>query len=388
MKTEVIIVAAGLGKRFGSPDKVLTLVKGKPLFIWAIQPFENLEEISSISIVTRREFFERVQSYLQIFQIKKVNKIIEGGKERQDSVYNALKVLPEDTDIVLIHDAARPLVSEELIKNILKCLTTSVDGVIPSIPLTDTIKWTKKANFVGGTINREVLKAVQTPQAFWYRKLISAYEKAFRENFYGTDDASLIERYGGCVIGIEGDHKNLKITTKEDLEHMEFLIERNPKSFEYLRIGIGYDSHRFEQGRKLIIGGVEIPYESGLAGHSDADVLVHAVIDALLGSAGVGDIGRHFPDTDPAYKNISSLILLRKTLEILRSQNVEPLWIDCIIFAEKPKMSPYIPQMESNFRKLGININIKAKTNEQMGFIGRQEGIAAQAVCLSKIVKI
>lgn len=388
MKTEVIIVAAGLGKRFGSPDKVLTLVKGKPLFIWAIQPFESLKEINSISIVTRREVFERVQSYLQKFQIKKVSKIIEGGKERQDSVYNALKALPEDTDIVLIHDAARPLVSEELIKNILKCLTTSIDGVIPSIPLTDTIKWTKKGDLVGGTINRDVLKAVQTPQAFWYKKLISAYENAYKENFYGTDDASLIERYGGSVIGTEGDTKNIKITTKEDLEQMEIFIDRNSQSLEHLRIGFGYDSHRFEQGRKLIIGGVEIPYESGLAGHSDADVLVHAVIDALLGSAGVGDIGRHFPDTDPAYKNISSLILLTKTLEILKSQNVEPLWIDCTIFAEKPKMSPYIPQMESNLKKLGININIKAKTNEQMGFIGRQEGIAAQVVCLSKIIKI
>ncbi len=388
MKTEVIIVAAGLGKRFGSTDKVLTLVKGKPLFIWAIEPFESLKEINNILIVTRREVFERVESYIQKFHIKKVSKIIEGGKERQDSVYNALKALPDDTDIVLIHDAARPLVSEELIKNILKCLTTSIDGVIPSIPLTDTIKWIKKANLVGGTINRDVLRAVQTPQAFWYKKLISAYVNAYKEGFYGTDDASLIERYGGAVVVAKGDTKNIKITTKEDLDKMEFLIDKNFQNFENLRIGFGYDSHRFEQGRKLIIGGVEIPYEKGLAGHSDADVLVHAIIDALLGSAGLGDIGRHFPDTDLAYKNISSLILLERTLELLKFNNIEPLWIDCTIFAEKPKMSSYIPEMQSNFKNFGININIKAKTNEKMGFIGRQEGIAAQAVCLSKIIKI
>ncbi len=388
MKTEVIIVAAGLGKRFGSTDKVLTQIKGKPLFIWAIQPFENLREIHNISIVTRREVFESVQSYLKKFNIKKVSRIIEGGKERQDSVHNALKELPEDTEIVLINDAARPLVSEELIKNILKCLNPSIDGVIPGIPLTDTIKWIKKGDLVGGTINRDVLRAVQTPQAFWYKKLISAYENAFKEGFYGTDDASLIERYGGTVIVAKGDTKNIKITTKEDLDKMEFLIERNGQNFENLRIGLGYDSHRLEKGRKLIIGGVEIPYESGLAGHSDADVLVHAIIDALLGSAGLGDIGRHFPDTDPAYKNISSLLLLKETLEILKSHNIEPLWIDCTIFAEKPKMSPYISEMENNFRKFGININIKAKTNEKMGFIGRQEGIAAQAVCLSKVIKI
>lgn len=388
MKTEVIIVAAGLGKRFGSTDKVLTQIKGKPLFIWAIQPFESLKEIHNISIVTRREVFERVQSYLKKFHIKKVRSIIEGGKERQDSVYNALKALPEDTDIVLIHDAARPLVSEELIKNILNCFTPSIDGVIPGIPLTDTIKWIKKGELVEGTINRDVLRAIQTPQAFWYKKLISAYENAYKEGFFGTDDASLIERYGGTVIVAKGDTKNIKITTKEDLEKMESLIYRNSQNFENLRIGLGYDSHRFEKGRKLIIGGVEITYEKGLAGHSDADVLVHAIIDALLGSAGLGDIGRHFPDTDPAYENISSLILLKKTLEILKSHNVEPLWIDCTIFAEKPKMAPYINKMQKNLQRLGISTNIKAKTNEKMGFIGRQEGIAAQAICLSKVIKI
>ncbi|MCX7988385.1 MAG: 2-C-methyl-D-erythritol 4-phosphate cytidylyltransferase [Thermodesulfovibrio sp.] len=388
MKTHAIIVAAGLGKRFGSSDKVFIEVKGKPIFIWSIEPFENIEKVDCIWIVTRKEMFERVEHYLGKFNIKKVSKIIEGGRERQDSVYNALKSLPEDTDVVLIHDAARPLVKQELVEEVLNSLNSSVDGVVPSISITDTVKWLKKNNLIGGTLNRGILCAIQTPQAFWYRKLISAYENAYKEGFYGTDDASLIERAGGKVIAINGNQDNIKITTKEDLSKMKALFDNITEVFKFIRVGIGYDSHKFVEGRKLIIGGVEIPYERGLSGHSDADVLIHAIIDALLGSAGLGDIGKHFPDTDLTYRDISSLILLEKTLELLKFNNVEPIWIDCTIFAEKPKMSPYIPEMLKNFKKYGININIKAKTNEQMGFIGRQEGIAAQSVCLSKILKI
>lgn len=388
MKICAIIVAAGIGKRFGSPDKVFVEIKGKPIFIWAIEPFENLEKIDHIWIVTRKEMFEKVRYYLQKFNVKKVEKIIEGGKERQDSVYNALKSLPEDTNIVLIHDAARPLVNKKLIKEIVNSLNPSIDGVVPSISLTDTVKWIKKSNLIGGTLNRGILRAIQTPQAFWYKKLVSAYENAYKEGFLGTDDASLIERYKGSVIVVNGNPNNIKITTKEDLHKMKALVDTPTEIFEFMRIGIGYDSHRFEKGRKLIIGGVEIPYEKGLAGHSDADILTHAIIDALLGSAGLGDIGQHFPDTNPDYRDISSLILFEKTLDLLKFNNIEPLWIDCTIFAEKPKMSPYIPEMLKNFEKFGISINIKAKTNEKMGFIGRHEGIAAQAVCLSKILKI
>ncbi len=383
MKIRAIIVSAGIGKRFGSPDKVFTEINGKPLFIWASQPFEEVEEINSITLVTRREMFEKAKNYIEKFQITKIKQIIDGGKERQDSVYNALKTMPDDTDIVLIHDGARPLVNKTLVERVIKSISASVDGAIPVIPVTDTIKWMKSANIVGGTLNREMLKAVQTPQGFWFKKLLKAYEKAYKEGFYGTDDASLIERYGGKVVTVEGEQKNIKITTKEDL--LLLTAVHHPTSTN-LRIGIGYDSHRFEKGRKLIIGGVEIPHNLGLKGHSDADVLTHAIIDALLGSAGMGDIGTHFPDTDPEYKDISSFILLEKTLSLLKNNQIEPLWVDCTIFAEKPKLFPYIPKMKESFQKLGLNINIKAKTNEGMGFIGRQEGIAAQAICLSRIL--
>lgn len=383
MKHSVILVAAGAGKRFGSPDKVFVEINNKPLFMLPLQAFENTHFIDDIWIVTRKEAIERIKENIQSFKIQKVKGIIEGGTERQDSVYNALKVLHKDTDIVLIHDAARPLINKELIERVIDAMNPEIDGVIPVVELTDTIKWIKQKNIIGGTLNRNILRAVQTPQAFWFKRLLKAYEKAYEEGIYGTDDAFLVERYGGKVLAVKGDEKNIKITIKQDLEKIKSFLQYDEMS--PLRIGIGYDSHRLVSGRKLIIGGVEIPYEKGLEGHSDADVLIHAIIDAILGSAGLGDIGRHFPDTDPQYKDISSLNLLKRTLELVRKQKIKPLWIDCTIFAEKPKLSSYISTMKENLHKIGLNVNIKAKTNEGMGFIGRGEGIAAQAICLSSI---
>lgn len=383
MKSAVIIVAAGQGKRFGSPDKVFVEINNKPVIMFSIQVFESIDFIDDIWIVTRKDAFEKTEKIIQSFKNQKIKGIIEGGRERQDSVYNALKAIDKDTDIVLVHDAARPLVSKQLVERVFETMNPDVDGVIPAVELTDTIKWIKKKNIIGGTLNRNILRAVQTPQAFWFKKLLNVYEKAYEEGVYGTDDAFLVEIYGGKVVAVQGDEKNIKITTKNDLEKVKIFL----KLYEMnnLRVGIGYDSHRLVSGKKLIIGGVEIPYEKGLEGHSDADVLIHAIIDALLGSAGFGDIGKHFPDTDPQYKDISSLILLERTLEIIKNQGIHPLWIDCTIFAEKPKLSPYISAMKENLKRIGLNVNIKAKTNEGMGFIGRSEGIAAQAVCLSSI---
>lgn len=388
MKTVAIIVAAGTGKRFGSPDKVFTNLAGKPVLVWATEAFEKSEKIDKILLVTRKERFEAAENYFREFKISKVEKIVEGGDTRQDSVYRALKETPSDTDIVLIHDAARPLVSKALINRVIDSLVSEVDGVIPVQNLVDTIKWVKKGGVVGGTLNREILKAVQTPQVFWFKKLKRIYEKAYTKGYYGTDDASLVERFGGVVLTVEGEERNLKITTREDLRKLEMLIfyENKENLFTSLRIGVGFDSHKFTEGKKLIIGGVEIPYHLGLYGHSDADVLIHAIIDSILGCTQAGDIGTYFPDTDPKYKDISSMILLKETLNIANSFKIKPIWIDCVIFAEKPKMSPYIPKMRENLAKLGLNVSIKAKTAEGMGFIGRGEGIAAQAVCLGSII--
>jgi len=389
-KIRAIILSAGIGRRFGSPDKVFIELEGKPLFIWSAEIFEKLEEVDYLWIVTRKEMIEKVNYYLNKFNFKKVEGIVEGGLERQDSVYNALKSLPEDTNIVLIHDAARPLLSKELVIRLLNAINSHIDGVIPVISINDTIKWIKRRNVIGGTLNRDILKAVQTPQIFWFERIMEVYKKAYEEGFYGTDDASLIERYGGTIIAVQGEESNIKITTKDDFKKIQLFFKSHQEKmnsfFNSIRIGIGYDSHRLVEGRKLIIGGVEIPYQKGLYGHSDGDVLIHAIIDAILGSAGLGDIGKHFPDTDPKYKNISSILLLEETLKIAKSNQIKPVWIDCTIFAEKPKMAPFIPAMTEKLKSLGLTINIKAKTNEGMGFIGRQEGIASQAICLSRVI--
>ncbi|MBQ8562832.1 MAG: 2-C-methyl-D-erythritol 2,4-cyclodiphosphate synthase [Firmicutes bacterium] len=225
------------------------------------------------------------------------------------------------------------------------------------------------------TLDRKSLFQVQTPQGFASEILREAYEQAYRDGFLGTDDASLVERLGYRIALTEGDYANIKITTREDLP-ME------------IRVGTGYDVHRLTEGRKLILGGVDIPYEKGLAGHSDADVMVHALMDAMLGAAGLGDIGRHFPDTDPQYKGISSLKLLQIVNQRLHEAGYELGNADVTIIAQKPKLAGYIRQMEENLAQALAadcrQINVKATTTEKLGFTGRGEGIAAEAVCIIK----
>jgi 2-C-methyl-D-erythritol 4-phosphate cytidylyltransferase/2-C-methyl-D-erythritol 2,4-cyclodiphosphate synthase len=204
------------------------------------------------------------------------------------------------------------------------------------------------------------------------------------DKFYGTDDASLVERIGKKVKMIEGSYENIKITTSEDLIIAETLMKKKIGSKINFRNGWGYDSHRFALNKKLILGGVEIPFNKGLQGHSDADALIHAICDALLGAAGCGDIGRHFPDNDPQYKNISSILLLERVKKIIEARRFSINNVDATVVMERPRLAPYAAQMVSNIARAlaiaEISINIKAKTNEGMGFIGRNEGIAAFAI--------
>ena len=223
------------------------------------------------------------------------------------------------------------------------------------------------------SVNREDYYAVQTPQGFKKSILIEAYDKAMRDGFTGTDDASLVERAGYEVEIVKGDYRNIKITTKEDLP-----MEN--------RIGTGFDVHAFSEGRDLILGGVRIPFEKGLAGHSDADVLTHALMDALLGAAALGDIGRLFPDTDEDYRGISSMVLLKRVAGLIADNFFSIGNIDITLIAQRPKISPYTEEMRSSIAAvLGIDksrISIKGTTTEKLGFVGREEGIAAEAVCL------
>ena len=393
-KIAVIIAAAGSGNRMGSGiPKQFMEIQGKPILARTIEAFEKNAFTDDIYVVVNRDHVERcIREYCGV---GKVRQIVPGGPERQDSVYAALSVIPGDVDYILIHDGARPFVTEEVI-NALIVSTANHGAAVTAVPVKDTVKEAEEAIFTA-TLDRDRLYSVQTPQGFQRELLKAAYEKAFAENFYGTDDAVLVEKMGEKVYLVKGDYHNIKITTKEDMIIGEAILSaRAGQAFrkeevpadiwEDLRTGTGFDVHRLTEGRKLILGGVEIPFEKGSLGHSDADVLLHAVMDALLGAAALGDIGRHFPDSDDSFRGISSLLLLKKTGELLSKNGWSIGNIDATVIAERPKIAPHTEKMISNIAKtLGIEesrINIKGTTTEKLGFCGRGEGIAAQASAL------
>jgi 2-C-methyl-D-erythritol 4-phosphate cytidylyltransferase/2-C-methyl-D-erythritol 2,4-cyclodiphosphate synthase len=381
-KISVIIAAAGTGNRMGSgiPKQYLS-VDGMPIIIKAVKAFEKNNFIDSILVVTNINYHNYFKNELRRFGIVNVE-VVDGGEQRQDSVYNGLKAIPNDTDYVLIHDGARPFVSQRIITDILAEVLEK-EAVVAATPVKDTIvrhlgstsKSYPEGNDLAGLeyFDRNTIFAVQTPQAFEKKLILQAFELAYKDEFYGTDEGMLVERSGHKVHIVQGEYANIKITTKEDLP-----MEN--------RIGSGYDVHRLVDGRNLILGGVHIPFERGLLGHSDADVLIHAIMDALLGAAALGDIGTHFPDNQDKYKDISSIVLLKKVKDILILNGYSIINIDATVICQQPKISSYIAGMISNIgESLEIEearISIKATTTEKLGYIGREEGIAAEAICL------
>ena len=378
MKTAVIIAAAGMGRRLGGPiPKQFMDIGGQPVIAKTLKVFEAMDEIDHIFIVTNEDYMEHCENITKEYGITKLSAIVCGGAERQDSVYNALKAVSgfdggrgdRGIEYVLIHDGARPFVTPDVVLNVLEGIVQS-GAAVACVPMKDSLR---RASAAGScAVDRSEYFAVQTPQGFRTSALLHAYEKAYEEGYYGTDDASLAERAGLDVAIVKGDYANIKITTREDLP-MEY------------RVGTGFDVHKFEEGRKLILGGVDIPYEKGLAGHSDADVLVHALLDALLGAAAMGDIGRHFPDTDQKYKGISSLKLLEHVGSLLSDEGYSIGNVDVTVIAQAPKIAPHIEAMRDNIAETlkleKSRINIKGTTTEKLGFTGRKEGIAAEAVC-------
>jgi 2-C-methyl-D-erythritol 4-phosphate cytidylyltransferase/2-C-methyl-D-erythritol 2,4-cyclodiphosphate synthase len=375
-KIAVIIAAAGSGKRMGSGiPKQFLKIDGLPVLVKTAEAFCENQYIDGIFVVTGEKYIQATEELVFKHGLLKIEKVVAGGRERQDSVYNGIKALPFDIDYVLIHDAARPFVSQGTINKAVE-ETVRTGAAVVAVSVKDTIKTgNNEQRFFKATLNREELYSVQTPQGFEKKVLVEAYEKALEEKYYGTDDAVLVERMGRFVYIVEGEYSNIKITTKEDLP-ME------------VRVGSGYDVHQFNKDRKLILGGVEIPYELGLLGHSDADVLLHAIMDALLGAAALGDIGRHFPDTDQKFKGISSMNLLSQVGQLIRNKGYEIGNIDATIIAQEPKVAPFIDNMKNNIAQtLNIShniVNVKATTTEKLGFIGRKEGIASEAICLLK----
>jgi len=313
--------------------------------------------------------------------------IAEGGARRQDSVANAFAVVSGRADVVVIHDAARPLVSADLIRRTVDA-AVECGAAIAALRATDTVKRGDANRFIVGTLPRGEIFLAQTPQAFRVSVLRDALAQASRST-EATDEAALDERAGHRVRLVDGDPRNLKITDAGDLAMAERLIGSPAPSridLAALRIGNGYDLHRLATGRRLILGGVVVPFEKGLEGHSDADAVCHAVTDAILGGAAAGDIGRHFPDADTAWKDADSLALLARAAQIIAAVGFSVVNVDVVVIAQRPKLVPYIDAMRANLaRAMGVaadRVSVKGKTNEGVGSIGAGESIAVHAVAL------
>lgn len=382
MKKHVVLAAGGSGSRMNlNENKIFLPAGGKSVLLRSMLLFDGL--IDSMVIVCRPEDEEKISCIASCSGVSYPFSLVFGGDTRQHSVLNGLNSLQaESGDIVLIHDAARCLTPYTVIRDVLESCIRFGSGVA-AVPAVNTMKYADSNRMVIRTADRTDLYEIQTPQGFCYDTLISAYRKAEADGFQATDDASLMEHAGFPVRLVNGSKINIKITQKEDLIMMNAVLQQN---LPLLRVGLGYDVHRLTENRKLILCGVEIPHTLGLLGHSDADVALHALMDALLGAASLGDIGIHFPDTSVKYKDISSLFLLREVIGKVRKSGFEFVNADITISAQKPKLAPYIPMMKQKVSETlscdPMQINIKATTTEKLGFEGREEGISAQAVCL------
>lgn len=374
-----IIPAAGSSRRMKSKvNKQFMSIAGQPVLTRSLLSLRgHVGEFIILSRPGEDELCRQcAQGHVEDF------KVISGGTTRQESVYKGL--LHCQGDYVLIHDGNRPLASADLVQRVIAA-GRQQSAAIPALPVVDTIKDVQDQCVIA-TLPRHRLWAVQTPQVFKRDLLLAAHARAREENFQGTDDASLVEAMGNVVKVVQGEETNLKITTPDDIfVAQEIVKEREGRTLSPFRTGIGFDVHKLVPGRALIIGGVHIPFAQGLLGHSDADVLLHALMDAMLGAAGLGDIGQHFSDTDPAWAGADSRQLVARVTHLIEQEDWRLVNVDCIIFAQEPKLSPYKGKMIetiSGITKLQpASINIKATTTEGLGFIGRGEGIAAQVVC-------
>ena len=372
MSVYALILCGGSGTRMGGAgNKTLLPVGGMPAIVRSVRAFEGLTD--GAVLVTRAGEEALFSDTLAAYGLA-VSAIVPGGADRQASALCGLRALPADADIVLIHDGARPFVRRETIAAVMDSVKAHGSGVA-AVGARDTIKRADSSGLVLETPDRATLYQVQTPQGFRVSELLAAHARA--QGRY-TDDAALMEAAGFPVHLTPGSYDNIKLTSPEDLTMAEGML--------LPRIGQGYDAHRLVEGRALWLGGVLVPYEKGLLGHSDADVALHALMDAMLGALALGDIGQHFPDTDPRYKGISSMALLQCVVTLLQSHGARVTNADITISAQKPKLAPHIPAMRQNVADaLALpldRVSVKATTTEHLGFEGREEGISATAVCM------
>jgi len=370
-----IIVAAGRGTRAGGPvPKQYANLAGLTVLQRTLQPFEQHPAIGRIVVVIHpddRPVAETAASGIEV-------SFVDGGETRQDSVYNGLKYLENiDPDIVLIHDAARPFVTLDILSGTIAAAEQQ-GGAVAGLPVADTLKQVGDAATILDTVPRESMWRAQTPQTFRFSPLLAAHRAVQGEAL--TDDAAVAERAGMSVVMTRGSEDNFKITTPEDLERAERLAMTRHDTL----VGQGYDVHAFAPGDHVWLCGVRIAHDKALKGHSDADVALHALTDAVYGALGSGDIGQHFPDSDPQWRGAPSDRFLRHAMDMLTARGGRLINLDMTVICEQPKLAPHRDAMLGALAALtGLpkdRIGLKATTTEKLGFTGRGEGIAAQAI--------
>ncbi len=386
VKISAIIVAAGNSTRMGGINKQLIKICGKSVIVHTITAFNSAKNISEIIIVTKRELISQIQDLLKTTSIDKPIKFVCGGNTRQTSVINGINACDENSEYYAIHDGARPFVLPDTIDKLCD-YAIRYGCVAPCTELSDTVKKVNEQMCIVNTPDRSSLMAVQTPQIIKKDFYLDALSKVADTKLF-TDDCGMLESAGYEVRLFNLQNDNIKITHSDDVSWAEQILGKRTNMCNQMRIGHGYDVHKLVENRKLILGGMEIPYEKGLLGHSDADVLTHAIMDALLGAAAMGDIGALFPDTDPAYKGADSMKLLKEVCNKIADAGYKIINIDCTLIAQEPKLKPYIEKIRKNYADImNINIsqiNVKATTEEKLGFTGRKEGMSAHCVCLIK----
>ena len=387
MNIACLIVAAGSSSRMESElPKQYQLLNGKPMLTHSIETFLKHQKITSVHVVynpDNQDLYDQATQHLEL------PAPIKGGKTRQESVNNGLLAIESiNPDYVLIHDAARPLITLKVIDRVISALNNH-QAVIPTLPVEDTIKRINQTGQIIHTVDRNDLMRAQTPQGFDYNLIRNSH--SILKNQKVTDDSSIIELLNTPVHTVRGSHINFKITTAQDMDRAQQLTQQHTS----YRTGMGFDVHAFCEPKStshncIKLCGIDIPHPKSLAGHSDADVGLHAIVDAILGALCLGDIGDHFPPSDDKHKDQDSAEFLLYTKRLADEHHAKISHIDVTLICQKPAISPHKDAMRARIADiLQLNkncVSVKATTTEKLGFTGRQEGIAAQCVCTLSVV--
>ncbi len=381
--TTAIIVAAGRGVRFGGTiPKQYGMLAGRPVLRHAVEAFLRHPKVAAVRVVIHADDHPLYDAAVAGLDLPPP---ITGGATRRESVMNGLRSLASDPPAhVLIHDGARPLVDHALIDRTLAALEHH-PGAVPAVPVADTLKRADAGGTIAGTVPRQGLWRAQTPQGFHYQRLLAAHRRTMPGD-EPTDDAQLMELAGEAVALVPGSEDNIKITHDDDLGRAARLLGHGGGE---TRVGTGFDVHAFTDGDHVWLGGIRVPHERGLAGHSDADVALHALTDAILGAIGAADIGAHFPPSDPQWRGAASDRFLAHAAALVAARGGMIVHVDLTIICERPKVGPQRDAMVARIAAIldldPTRVSVKATTTEGLGFTGRREGIAAQAVATVRL---